>query len=311
MNDTSIPSDTETAGSSAMPATEQPSRREAYIELTKMRISVMVLFTFAVPAILEAGSDLNILVLLSSMAGMLLLACSGNAMNMFIERYTDFLMPRTSNRPLPAGRLSATEVATFGAVTLGASLAILLACTNWQTAACGVANWILYVFIYTPLKRHHWINTEVGSIAGALPVLMGSLATTGTVGVIGWSLFGVLVFWQFPHFMAIAWKYRDQYAKGGLKMLTVVDPSGLRAGRKSVITAVLLIVVSLVPVILLPSIWHIAIFSLVALGLGWAYLKASIFFARDRNDQTARSLMLSSLLYLPLYMLALVIACWT
>ena len=140
---------------------------------------------------------------------------------------------------------------------------------------------------------------------------MGSLATTGTVGVIGWSLFGVLVFWQFPHFMAIAWKYRDQYEKGGLKMLTVIDPSGLRAGRKSVITAVLLIVSSLVPVIILPTLWHIVLFSLVALALGWPYLKASIIFARDRNDKTARSLMLSSLLYLPLYMLALVIACWT
>lgn len=311
MNKTAIPSPSETADSAAMTSLEQPSRREAYLELTKMRISVMVLFTFAVPAILEAGSDLNVMVLLSAMAGMLLLACSGNAMNMFIERYTDFLMPRTSTRPLPAGRLSATEVATFGAVTLGASLAVLLACTNWQTTVCGIANWIVYVFIYTPLKRHHWINTEVGAIAGALPVLMGSLATTATVGVIGWSLFAVLIFWQFPHFMAIAWKYRDQYEAGGLQMLTVVDPSGLRAGRKSVITAVLLIVSSLVPVVVLPSVWHIALFSLVSLALGWPYLKASIVFARDRNDQTARSLMLSSLLYLPLYMLALVIACWT
>ncbi len=271
----------------------------------------MVLFTFAVPAILEAGANLDIMVLLSAMVGMLLLASSGNAMNMYIERYTDFLMPRTSDRPLPAGKLSATEVATFGAVTLGASLGILLACTNWPTTILGLVNWILYVFIYTPLKRHHWINTEIGSIAGALPVLMGSLATTGTIGVIGWSLFAVLVFWQFPHFMAIAWKYREQYKAGGLQMLTVVDPSGLRAGRKSVITAVLLIMTSLVPVILLPTIWHIVIFSLVSVALGWPYLKASIIFARNRNDQTARSLMLSSLLYLPLYMLALVIACWT
>lgn len=287
----------------------ESSHLHAYIELTKLRISVMVLFTFVVAAILAVDGAPNLLQLFFATLGMLLIASSGNAMNMLVERYSDYLMPRTATRPLPTGKLSTSEVATFGAITFGVSVAILLACVNWQTALCGVANWVLYVLIYTPMKRYTWLNTEVGAVAGAMPVVMGCLATSQTVDLVGWAFFGVLLLWQFPHFMAIAWKYRDQYKTGGLQMLTVVDPSGLRAGRKSVITAVLLIVVSLIPVLVLPTGWHIVLFAIACLAIGWPYLKASIKFANDRNAVTARKLLLSSLSYLPLYMLALVVAC--
>lgn len=305
-------------------STAKTSRVSAYMELTKLRISVMVLITFAVAAVLawhvaathNASSGLapipfSIIALLGGSLGMLLIAASGNAMNMYLERYSDFLMPRTANRPLPAQKLSASEVAVFAAITFGVGTIVLLEMTNWQTAACGIANWILYSFIYTPLKTKHWSNTEVGAVAGAMPILMGSLATTETVGLIGWAFFGVLFFWQFPHFMAIAWKYRDQYRAGGLQMLTVTEPTGRAAGRKAIVTAVLLLIVSLIPVLSVRTWFHGGLLIVLAVVLGGYYLKASIIFNRDRNDATARTLMRVSLLYLPLYMLVLMIACLT
>lgn len=232
-------------------------------------------------------------------------------MNMYLERYSDFLMPRTASRPLPAQRLSSTEVATFAAITFGVGVAFLFAAVNWQTAVCGIANWILYVFIYTPLKgRTHW-NTEIGAVAGAMPIVMGSLAATESVGLVCWAFFGVLFLWQFPHFMAIAWMYRDQYRKGGLKMLTVTEPTGAAAGRKSVVTGILLIAVSLLPVLGMRTQIHVAVFALIAVLLGLYYLKAAIAFNASRTDLIARRLLRVSLLYLPAYMLLLIVACLT
>lgn len=293
---------------------ETESRTQAYIELTKLRISVMVLLTFAVAAVLaaqQAGTWIGFGTFVGAIIGMLAVAASGNAMNMYLERYSDFLMPRTANRPLPAQKLSATEVAMFGAVTLGIGIGFLLALVNWQTAVCGVANWILYVFIYTPLKRKTSLNTEIGAIAGAMPIIMGCLAATETVDLLGWAFFGVLVFWQFPHFMAIAWKYRDQYEAGGLKMLTVTEPTGKAAGVKSIVTGVLLIAVSLLPILVMRTVVHSWIFGFVALGLGIFYLMPAIKFYRERNNETARTLLRASLLYLPLYMMAMLVACLT
>ena len=274
----------------------------------------MVLLTFVCAAVLASvaiGERPDLGTLLAGIIGMLFIACSGNAMNMYVERYSDFLMPRTAKRPLPAKELTPAEVATFGAITFGIAVAFLFGGVNWQTGVCGVANWILYVLIYTPLKRYTPLNTEIGAVAGALPVIMGSLATTGSVGLVGWSLFGVLFLWQFPHFFAIAWMYRDQYKAGGLKMLTNTEPTGRLAGIKSVVGCVALIIVSLLPVIDLwadvptNGWWRIILFVLVCLYIGWPYLKASIAFLKKRDDVIARKLLRSSLLYLPLYMMVL------
>lgn len=286
------------------------SRVQAYVELTKMRITVMVLVTFVVAAALAAEGLPSLSVMFWGTLGMTFVAASGNALNMYLERYSDFLMPRTANRPLPAQKLSATEVALFGAVTIGIGTAVLLVTVNWQTAACGLLNWILYVAIYTPMKRKTWFNTEVGAVAGAMPILMGGLATTDppSIPLVVWAFFGVLFFWQFPHFMAIAWKYRHQYEAGGLKMLTVVDPTGKRAGRKAVVTAVLLIIVSLIPLIECPTYFQAVLLIVTSVWLGWRYLHASIAFNADPNDATAKTLMRKSLLYLPLYMMALIVA---
>lgn len=308
--------------SNAEAEVQPKSRTQAYVELTKLRISVMVLLTFAVGAVLAANAAVapnnavavggfSFALFFGAVVGMLAIAASGNAMNMYFERYTDFLMPRTAQRPLPAQRLSATEVATFGAVTFGIAIGFLLAMVNWETAVCAVANWILYVFIYTPLKRKTHFNTEIGAVAGAMPILMGSLATTQSVGLVCWSFFGVLLLWQFPHFMAIAWMYRDDYRKGGMKMLTVTEPSGAAAGRKAIVTAILLIGVSLIPIVTMRTTIHAWVFGLGAVLLGFYYLKASIGFNGSRTDPIARKLLRVSLLYLPLYMLLLLLTCLT
>ncbi len=286
-------------------------RLGAYVELTKLRISVMVVITFVVAAMMAAPSMPTAGVMIWGTLGMLLIAGSGNAMNMLLERRSDFLMARTAGRPLPAQRLTAIEVTIFGVVTLLLSIAILGYFVNWPTAICGLANWVLYVLIYTPMKRKTWLNTEVGAVAGALPVLMGALATSTTIPIAVWAFFGVLFLWQFPHFMAIAWKYREQYRDGGLQMLTVVDPTGARAGRKAVVTCALLIATSLVPAFFVRSWGHGLLLAVVALVVGVYYMKASLRFNQQPNDETAKKLLRSSLLYLPLYMLGLMVACLT
>lgn len=304
------PQKTSSASSQDLSAPKSDSRVQAYVELTKMRISVMVLVTFIVAAALAADGMPSLSIMFWGSVGMMFVCASGNAMNMFLERYSDFLMPRTATRPLPAQKLSASEVAIFGAATIGIGTAILLVTVNWQTALCGFANWILYVAIYTPMKRKTWFNTEVGAVAGAMPILIGSLATSDppSISLVIWAFFGVLFLWQFPHFMAIAWKYRYQYEAGGLKMLTVIDPTGKRAGRKAVVTAVLLIIVSLIPLLDCPTYIQGIVLFAASVWLGWRYLYASILFNAQPNDETARTLMLKSLLYLPLYMLALIVS---
>lgn len=280
----------------------------AYAELTKIRIAVMVLFTFVVAGILAAGLNFDPIQLLYATVAMFLIAGSGNAMNMYLERYTDFLMPRTAGRPLPANRLSSTEVVMFAAVSLGISVGMFATLVNWQTAVCGVLTWLIYVCIYTPLKTRTIYNTELGAIPGAMPILMGALATTGTVDTFSLMFFLVLLIWQFPHFMSIAWLYRDQYRRGGLKMITCEDHDGRRTGGKAVITCVLLIVVSVLPALILSTSMHSILFMLAALACGWWYLASTWKFAAETNNQTARQLLKTSVLYLPVYMLILVIA---
>lgn len=301
-----------TESKSSDPRTEPVARTrvKAYVELTKARITLMVLLTYATAAVLAAitaGTSLTFGNMACGLIGMILIASSGNAMNMYLERYSDFLMPRTANRPLPANELTTTEVVTFVSISLGVALAFLFGGVNWQTGLCAILNWVLYVFVYTPMKRVTPWNTEVGAVAGAMPVIMGSLATTQTVGLLGWSFFGVLFLWQFPHFFAIAWKYRDQYKMGGLKMLTVTEPTGRVAGIKSVIAGILLIAVSLLPMLILEGNLRLIAFAILAGIPGLVYLKSSIDFSRQRNDATARKLLHASLLYLPIYMMMLCI----
>lgn len=287
-------------------------RVTAYVELTKPRISTMVLISIAVAAVVASPvfprlGTAEFWAVIHVAVGMFLVAASGNSVNMYLERYSDFLMPRTASRPLPDRRLSSQDVLYFAAITFGAGVAYLALLANWQATVCAVVTWILYGFVYTPLKTRTPLNTEVGAVAGAMPVLCGALATNPSLEAFGVGLFTMLLFWQFPHFMAIAWLYRDQYRRGGLKMLTVTEPTGLAAGRKAVITAFLTWGGSLLPAVRLdesvPRWLFVALASILAL---W-YVTTSLRFYRQRDESTARRLLRVSICYLPLYMVLLLI----
>ena len=268
----------------------------------------MVLLTYVIAGLLAADGQVSLTSLVWGVIATALIASSGNALNMYLERYTDFLMPRTAGRPLPAQRLSANEVVLFAVICFGVSIGIFFTLVNWQTGLCALLTWFLYVFVYTPLKTRTWLNTEIGAIPGALPILMGALTTTGRVDAWTGVFFGVVLLWQFPHFMAIAWRYRDEYRAGGHQMLTVVDPGGRRAGRKAVATAMLLLGISLIPATWIESAAILGVYAIGSGLLGAGYLYYSVLFARNRNDQTARRLLRYSILYLPLYMSLLVAA---
>lgn len=282
-------------------------RWAAFFELTKPRISSMVLVSIVVGGLVSATGLPSLWSLLHVAIGMGLVAASGNAMNMYFERYTDYLMPRTAKRPLPDRRLSARDVVHFGAITFGAGISYLLTTLNWPTTLCAAITWLLYVFVYTPMKTRTWANTEVGAIAGALPIFSGALATTETLNWDAWSFFLVLLFWQFPHFMAIAWLYRDQYRRGGLQMLTVVDPSGRRAGRKAVLTAVFTGLASLMPIASLEGASPRWVFGILASLAAGFYFYASWQFRASISEVTARRLLRVSVIYLPIYMILLVV----
>ena len=279
-------------------------RAADYLELTKPRIATLVLITVAVAAMLAAGELPAGMLLLHTLLGTALVAASASAFNQWLEREPDSRMDRTADRPLPAGRLTGWQVAVFGAASVVAGLAYLALAVNPLTAAWGFATWLTYVCLYTPLKARTPANTAVGAVAGALPVFIGWSAVGAPLGIKAWTLFLIVYLWQFPHFMAIAWLYRRDYAAAGLQMLPVVDPSGRRAGAQAVVSALALLPVSLLFVL------H-AHFALV---LGWALLllgglqlACSVAFLIERNERTARRLLRASLVYLPLVLAVLTV----
>lgn len=273
------------------------SRVGDYIELTKPRIVAMELVTIIAAAHLASPWGIAPIVLLHTVVGAALVAASAGAFNQWCERFTDARMIRTADRPLPAGRLEDLDVIWFGTVTLLVGSVELLACVGPLTAAVGAATWLIYVLIYTPLKTRSPLNTAVGAVSGALPILIGWTAAGTAIDTRALSLVAVMFLWQFPHFMAIAWLYRDDYVRGGQRMLTVVDPSGLRAGAQALCGALLVLPVSLVPA-MSPQAGSPAIYCGWALVLGAAQVAAAMMFLIDRNDQSARRLLRMSLLYL-------------
>jgi protoheme IX farnesyltransferase len=282
------------------------ARAADFLELTKPKIAVLVLATVAASAMLAAEGPLDTWRLMHTLIGTALVAASASALNQWLERQGDAMMARTADRPLPAARLTPAEVAWFGmgSVTLG--VGYLMLAVNEMTAALGLLTWTLYVWVYTPLKSRTWLNTVVGAVAGALPVLMGA-AAFGPLDVGAFTLFTVVYLWQFPHFMAIAWIYRREYAAAGLKMLPVVDGTGRRAGLQAVLASLALLPVSLVPAAWYPLGWMYAGIAL-ALGLGQVFL--AMEFARRRDEFSARRLLRASLIYLPGVMGLLMAGVW-
>jgi len=276
----------------------------AYVSLTKPRIVVMVLVTVGVGFLLGARGSAHPATLSLTLLGTALVAGGASTLNQWMERARDARMRRTANRALPRGRLGAVEAALFG-VGLGlAGTAILLWGANWLAAAVAVSTLLLYVFVYTPLKPWTTLNTAIGAIPGALPPVIGWAAATETLGIEAFSLFLIVFLWQFPHFLAIAWIYREDYARGGLKMLPGADPQGALTGRQATIYAL-----ALIPAGLLPATIGLAgpVYFVGALVLGLLYLVVAIQFWTGVSESTARRLLRMSFFYLPLVLLLLVL----
>jgi protoheme IX farnesyltransferase len=272
-----------------------------YVELTKPRIVAMELVTVIVAAHLASPWGLDAWVLLHTVLGAGLVAASAGAVNQWWERQPDARMARTSRRPLPAGRLTPRQAILFGAATLVVGAAELFLAVNPVTAAVALATWLIYVLAYTPLKTRSPLNTAVGAVSGAMPILIGWTAAGAAVDVRALALAAVMFLWQFPHFMAIAWLYRADYTRAGQQMLTVVDPTGVRAGAQALIGALALVPVSLVPA-LSPQAGSPAIYCGWAVVLGAAQAAAAAAFLFRRTDRSARRLLRASLAYLICWM---------
>ena len=272
------------------------SRAADFVELTKPRITSLVLVTAAVGYAVGAPGAINGLRFALFLAGTALLCAGASAWNQYLERDTDALMLRTRTRPLPAGRIRPEDGLAFGVALSVLGLA-LLAFVNPLTLFLGALSLSSYVFAYTPLKRVTSLCTVVGAVPGALPPLMGWAAARGTLGPAGWGLFAILFLWQLPHFLAIGWLYREDYARGGFPMLAVTDPDGSSTGRQAVLYATALLPVTLAAGLLAAAgkgyLWG-------ALALGAAFLGCAALFAWRRSTAAARRLFLASVLYLPL-----------
>lgn len=272
-----------------------------YISLTKPRITWLILMStgvgyfFGLRGVSFWGIDWW--ALLHTIVGTGLIASGTAALNQWYERDADAKMRRTSDRPLPAGRLGARRALVFGVALAIAGFAELAWFVNLLSGILGMATLVSYLFLYTPLKQRSWLSTTVGAFPGAMPPMIGFAAASGTLTAQAWVLFAILFLWQFPHFYAIAWMYRDDYARAGIRMLPVVEPDGHSTARQIVLFASLLIPVSLAPGLLGMS---GKIYLLGALALGVWFLYSGVRVATERSILRARGVLLVSVFYLPL-----------
>ncbi len=280
------------------------SKFSAYVELTKPRITFLVVLTAAAGFCLGSAQAIDYLKLLHLSLGIVFLSSGISALNQFMERETDGLMRRTESRPLPSGRLAARPALVYGLALLIAASVYLAIFINPLTAVLGAVTFATYLFIYTPLKTKTTLSTVLGAFPGAMPPFIGWVAARGEIGLGAWVLFAILFLWQFPHFLAIAWMYRDDYARAGIKMLPVVEPEGRVTSQQIVVYTIML-----VPVSLLPALIDMAgmpyLIGAVALGFGFLYF--SIRAAIQRTTWQARRLLLASVLYLPALFILMVL----
>ncbi len=280
-----------------------------YCALSKPRITLMILLTVGV-AMAVAHRLLGIAVppsvWLSTLIGTGMVAASASVLNQWYERDRDSLMPRTQNRPLPSGRLTTSEAAVFGWMLVIVGILLIGFGANWTAASVSFVTWFVYCWVYTPLKVRSWWNTAVGTLPGALPVMIGWTGVGGGLADIeGWALTFIVILWQFPHFMAIAWLYRDQYTQAGFRMLTREEPTGIAAAWHAIVPAVLLIPLSIAVLQPVSAVgWVVAGLGVLAAA---TQVTASYRFLRVRDNGTARKLLRASLVYLPAIMLLTVI----
>jgi len=288
----------------ATDATSRVTRALAdYVALTKPRLNGLVVASSAAGYYLGAPGGLDPSSMVEAVLGTALVAGGAAVLNQVLERDTDGLMRRTRSRPLPDGRVGPTDAGIFGAALSVAGLLLLIARANALAAGLALATIAVYLVIYTPMKRRTPLATLVGAVPGALPPLIGWTAARGVVDPGGLALFAIVYFWQIPHFMAISWMYREDYATARFPMLSVVDARGHRAGRQALIYAAALVPTSLAPALL--GIAGTAYFVAAPL-LGVALLVLAARFARMRNDASARALFFGSIAYLPLLWIVMI-----
>jgi len=267
-----------------------------YLELTKPRITWLILMSTAVGYYFGRAGGWQGWILWRTLLGTALMASGTAVLNQWWERDADGRMGRTRGRPIPSGRIGPGRALAFGAALSAGGFVELLAGVNPAAALCGLATLAVYLGVYTPLKSRTPHATTVGALAGATPPLIGFAGATGGLSLEAWALFAILFLWQFPHFLAIAWIYREDYARGGMRMLPVVDPEGSRTARQVVLCSLLLVAASLWPARLgmtAGAYWA------GCLALGSVMLWAALRAARERTARRARGLLRASVFYLP------------
>jgi protoheme IX farnesyltransferase len=274
-----------------------------YLTLAKARLNLLVLVTTLAGLYLASPDGVSLSVLVHTLVGTALVAGGAAALNQVWERRSDALMQRTRLRPVPAGRLGVGEGASFGLLLSTIGLVELTLGVNGVAAGVAAATLVSYVLVYTPLKRRTSLATLVGAIPGALPPVIGWAAATGDISLPALVLFGIVFFWQMPHFLAIAWMYRDDYARAGIPLLPVLEPDGRRTGQQALIYAA-----ALWPLSLLPAVLGLGgpVYLAIATALGVLFIALAARFARERSMRTARTLFAFSITYLPLLLGALV-----
>ena len=268
-----------------------------FLALTKPRLNFLVVVTAAVGYYLGAGAGLEIAKLAEAVLGIAMVAGGAAGLNQIYERETDSLMWRTRTRPLAARRITPSEAMIFSLGLSVIGLGIVAATSNLLAAFLTLMTLISYNLVYTPMKRRSQLSTLVGAVPGALPPMIGWVAATGALTPEAWALFAIVFVWQIPHFMAIAWLYRDDFGRAGFPLLPVVEPNGKSTGRHAVLFALALVPVSLAPYFLRMS---GAVYALGALAGGLAMLALAVSFAIARTNERARLLFLGSITYLPL-----------
>jgi protoheme IX farnesyltransferase len=278
-------------------AAKSHSRTGDFVSLTKPRLNFLVLLTTAAAYSLGAGPESTLVDLAHTLVGTFLVAGGAAALNQVWERHTDRLMRRTQRRPLAEQRITPIAGAIFGVVLTVVGAAELAYFINVLSSAVALITTATYLFFYTPLKLRTSLSTIAGAVPGALPAVIGWAAATNTLSIEAWVLFGIVFMWQMPHFLAIAWMYRDDYARAGMPLLPVIEPDGKSTGRQAVLYTAVLIPLSMMPTgVGLAT----ARFLVGAISLGAILMLLSLEFSVKRNMETARRLFFGSILYLPI-----------
>ena len=275
-----------------------------YYELIKPRIALLIVISTAVGYCYGVGQHFSSFTLLNALLGTALLAAGSATLNQWYERDLDAQMERTKTRPIPAGTITPNQALAFGVAVSVLGGVELLFCVNALAAALGIGTSIGYLFAYTPLKRKGPICTTVGALPGAMPPLIGYAAASGHLTIQAWTLFAILFLWQFPHFHAIAWMYRKDYERAGIKMLAVVKPRGSALAIEIMTTLILLI-----PATLAPTFLHMAgkVYLVAAIFLDLVFLYFGVQMSREHDHRRARNLLLASVIYVPLLFAFLVV----